>query len=257
MQKINFQNLPSTATPINATNLNAIQTNVEDVFNGNVAMGNIQVTSLSTNEGIHTDLIQNGDANNYLSKTVFIPIFNHNSSFSNVPVIEPNGDDVGYLNVYSWGGNADWTIQEYIIDKSTKTYKYIRRKTPQGWSTWERIYNEKILYDGNTNTDINIGENLLNYEYIEIFYQDEVGRITGSLKTKPIAGNISTGGGLLCLSLNETENGFIVFKTATWYIDSTWLRKTNEAFTQVFHNGSIAGNNNTGWLWIKKVVGYN
>ena len=29
MQKINFQDLPSTNTPINATNLNAIQTNVE------------------------------------------------------------------------------------------------------------------------------------------------------------------------------------------------------------------------------------
>ena len=33
MQKINFQNLPSTTTPVNATNLNAIQTNVEDAIN--------------------------------------------------------------------------------------------------------------------------------------------------------------------------------------------------------------------------------
>lgn len=36
MQKINFQNLPSTTTPINATNLNAIQTNAETAIN-NVA----------------------------------------------------------------------------------------------------------------------------------------------------------------------------------------------------------------------------
>ena len=33
MQKINFQNLPSTTTPINATNLNAIQTNAETAIN--------------------------------------------------------------------------------------------------------------------------------------------------------------------------------------------------------------------------------
>lgn len=48
MQKINFQNLPSTTTPINATNLNAIQTNVEDVFNGSETMGNIVVGSIRT-----------------------------------------------------------------------------------------------------------------------------------------------------------------------------------------------------------------
>lgn len=33
MQKINFQNLPNTTTPVNASNLNAIQTNAENEFN--------------------------------------------------------------------------------------------------------------------------------------------------------------------------------------------------------------------------------
>lgn len=32
MEKINFQDLPSTSTPVNATNLNAVQTNVETEF---------------------------------------------------------------------------------------------------------------------------------------------------------------------------------------------------------------------------------
>ena len=54
MQKINFQNLPSTTTPINATNLNAIQTNVEDVFNGNVAMGNITTGDLTVGGTLYT-----------------------------------------------------------------------------------------------------------------------------------------------------------------------------------------------------------
>lgn len=33
MQKINFQDLPSTTTPINSTNLNAMQTNAENAIN--------------------------------------------------------------------------------------------------------------------------------------------------------------------------------------------------------------------------------
>lgn len=33
MDKINFQNLPNTTTPVNATNLNQLQTNVENTLN--------------------------------------------------------------------------------------------------------------------------------------------------------------------------------------------------------------------------------
>ena len=39
MEKINFENLPSTNTPINATNLNQLQTNVENAINGVVESG--------------------------------------------------------------------------------------------------------------------------------------------------------------------------------------------------------------------------
>lgn len=39
MQKINFQDLPSTTTPINATNLNAIQTNAENAINSIIESG--------------------------------------------------------------------------------------------------------------------------------------------------------------------------------------------------------------------------
>ena len=39
MQKITFENLPSTNTPINATNLNAMQTNTENAISGVVEYG--------------------------------------------------------------------------------------------------------------------------------------------------------------------------------------------------------------------------
>jgi len=46
MQKINFQDLPSTTTPVRASNLNLLQNNVEDVFDGDEPMGNIIVDSI-------------------------------------------------------------------------------------------------------------------------------------------------------------------------------------------------------------------
>lgn len=39
MQKINFENLPTHSTPLNATNLNQLQTNVENAINGVVESG--------------------------------------------------------------------------------------------------------------------------------------------------------------------------------------------------------------------------
>lgn len=39
MEKINFEDLPSTKTPIDSTNLNLLQTNVENAINGVVESG--------------------------------------------------------------------------------------------------------------------------------------------------------------------------------------------------------------------------
>lgn len=47
MQKINFENKPSTNSPINATNLNLLQENVENAINGS-KVGDIIVTSTNT-----------------------------------------------------------------------------------------------------------------------------------------------------------------------------------------------------------------
>ena len=49
MNKINWQNSPSTATPINAENLNQMQTNIEDAIAKNIlsAIGSQNITALS------------------------------------------------------------------------------------------------------------------------------------------------------------------------------------------------------------------
>jgi len=84
MQKINFQNLPSTTTPINATNLNAIQTNVENVFNGSETMGNIVVDSIRSK--------------NIFNKNMFVSGLNINSSGTYISE-SSSGAGISYIKV--------------------------------------------------------------------------------------------------------------------------------------------------------------
>lgn len=74
MQKINFQNLPNTTTPINATNLNDLQDNVEDEF---------------------TDLTTNGTVNNatkWNNRQDKISQLYSATTGSWIPVVDSNGD---------------------------------------------------------------------------------------------------------------------------------------------------------------------
>ena len=47
MNKINFENLPSTRTPINASNLNQLQDNIEDAFKAKVLWENQTLRSFN------------------------------------------------------------------------------------------------------------------------------------------------------------------------------------------------------------------
>ena len=90
MQKINFQDLPNTTTPITATNLNTVQTNVEN------AMKNIYTSS--TTDTYSCDYIN--DRNTYSTseintgktwidgKPIYRKVFNYTGVFSQV-----NGSD--------------------------------------------------------------------------------------------------------------------------------------------------------------------
>ena len=55
MQKINFQNLPNTTTPVNATNLNQLQTNIENAINDSIN----EFVSSGTIETLVSTLISN------------------------------------------------------------------------------------------------------------------------------------------------------------------------------------------------------
>lgn len=105
MQKINFQNLPSTSTPVNATNLNAIQTNVENVFNGTVPMGNIKVDTVTTKN-----------------------LFNINGEVNikgNTGVTEPSLNTVsGNVLTSSINGDSDYSCGQKIVGLNGKTFTF-------------------------------------------------------------------------------------------------------------------------------------
>lgn len=66
MQKINFQDLPSTTTPINASNLNQVQDNMEGAFKNSY--------STSQNDGYNCDYINNMSAKlDYIDVNITIP----------------------------------------------------------------------------------------------------------------------------------------------------------------------------------------
>lgn len=160
MQKINFQNLPSTTTPINATNLNAIQSNAEDAINdlsnyvdGTNTMGNIIVESISTKNMFNSDspsVIHSGmtwtgsGKSHYLTSTI------------------------------SFGGGMRWYFEAKAGEKYTFSYKqrnnnniylYIREKQTPDWSGTTL---KSIVNDG---TGTSYSFTIVNDCYLEITFQ--------------------------------------------------------------------------------------
>lgn len=135
MEKINWQNLPSTATPINATNLNKMQTVVENHFNGTTSMENIRVESIQSKNLYNKYDVTNalltaegyydaGDAGKDFRCSNYIPIKNFNkltmSGLINVGAIS---------NLIEYDANKNyidnWNIGNRTITLNANT-KYVR-----------------------------------------------------------------------------------------------------------------------------------
>lgn len=119
MQKINFQNLPNTTTPVNATNLNDLQDNVEDAIDGVVESGsNANGSYIKYNDGT---LIQYGE----VSKNVTITNYSNSSQWYyddgygiTLPLEFINTNY--FINVKALGANAI-TLNVYGIEKVSTT----------------------------------------------------------------------------------------------------------------------------------------
>ena len=92
MEKINFENKPSTNTPINATNLNTLQNNIENAINEY-----LPITLFENESGLTGNITLNDNVSNYS----FIEIiygcdgYYFYSKFENA-----NGKKVGFITPY-------------------------------------------------------------------------------------------------------------------------------------------------------------
>jgi len=107
MRKINWENAPSTKTPLNASNLNLMQKNVEDAINGTVLYSNSSGASSGT-------LLDN--ANNY----DYIEIFYFSS------------------NSYHYAKNSVKTFKE-TLDNVERFTAVTQSSWPTSSGTWSSI----------------------------------------------------------------------------------------------------------------------
>ncbi len=128
MDKITFENLPSTNTPINADNLNAMQNNVDNA--------KLDKTIVVTEEG--TDL------NDYKDDGIYF--FVNNASLpSNRPA-----------NIYGWVeviGSNGFNVRQFWHRSSTingsseyQTFVRLYNRNADTWSAWERLATEHDCY---------------------------------------------------------------------------------------------------------------
>lgn len=95
MEKITFENLPSTNTPLNATNLNLLQTNVENAINGYVLYNN-DTGSVGT-------ITLSDSAANYDYIEIF---YSKNRAYnSSTKIYKPNGKTASLITGYRSGSN--------------------------------------------------------------------------------------------------------------------------------------------------------
>lgn len=155
--KTNWQNLPNTTTPLNATNHNKIENQLEVLDKSLKYMG------------VAPDNLNN--AKDY-------GIYHLSGTHTNAPI---SSAIYGVLIVYqnkgtTWEASdgSSWIWQEI---RTITGLIYIRHatNTETSWSAWEKLAIKKVIFEssldaGNTSETITLNESIANFNEIEINY---------------------------------------------------------------------------------------
>lgn len=154
MQKINFENLPSTSTPLNATNLNQLQTNIENAINNILISEGIPVGTIHTYAGSTAPtgyMICNGSA---VSRTTYSDLFDvigttygngNGSTTFNIPNLKgkvPIGydsTDNDFDTLGETGGEKTHTLTTTEMPShSHQNPHYVVGSNAPGYGNWEQ-----------------------------------------------------------------------------------------------------------------------
>lgn len=140
MQKINFQNLPNTTTPVNASNLNSLQTNVENAINGTVLYNN-------TN-GSNTTIQLSDSLANYYCIDI---LFGAEDVYNCIRIHDPNEKTIQLIVDVLFGSsnyikNSKWICSGTSITFSAGNIYSITNEGLGGWSSnATQVYIYKVI----------------------------------------------------------------------------------------------------------------
>lgn len=132
MEKINFENLPSTNTPLNATNLNQVQTNIDNAK----LEKTINVSNPSTK-----------DLNDYTTEGRYY--------FASAPTNIPVGVN-GFLEVLKAGEYVKQIWYRHGTPNSNDFETYVRTYSSNTWSNWNKFVVQSHI-DNYSNTETQVG----------------------------------------------------------------------------------------------------
>lgn len=200
--------------------------------------------------------VNNGDFGEW--KTASFNISYYNKDYT--ATIKLSGLD--YQNTYTFqvaaGDQLSYSVAPAKVVKTTPVYDWGANDfsinvplTVQGGA----VYSAYILSDTTTTGTVRLNDNISNYEFIEIYYQDTNGRGVGYVKLPHIpVGDAYT----IDLSLVEASSasGTYIRRTAYICMDTTITPNTTTAGYVWFNGSAVSHTTGTNRLQITKVIGY-
>lgn len=273
--RVNWEDLPSTNTPRNATNLNNMDAGIKennDMLTGASPAGNMIVDSIRSKNMFNKNTATRGY---YISDTGVITSFS-DVFYSDFIPVKPN-------TRYSVSGKTDWQVTALYDNNKTfisrindtdlittsNTY-YIRTlglianindiQVEKGsvvtpYSPYQNLDNSgTILFDGeSTSADIQLLDSLNKYEYVDIFY----GNIYSGIKKNKFKVLNSNTFILSSFELDNGNNNFGIAIIVSKYIfDTNYLRYnfTSRIFKYENDNNWVQDRINSNYIY--RVVGY-
>lgn len=150
MNKINFENLPSTATPLNASNLNLLQTNVENAINQLSESIMVTLSENQSNSG-NSEIIVGFDTTSFNKGTTFtkqndggikcneecdieinaVLRFGYSNTSTKETYIYKNSIKLVNTSLQQATANTQ-TISSYLLSVSANDVIYLKGKTTSG-----------------------------------------------------------------------------------------------------------------------------
>lgn len=239
MEKIQFKDLPDMTTPLSSANLNQMQDNMENAI---VPIKLVSISATAPGSATIGDMYYNTTDDKVYTATA-------ENTWDSGEIPRYDGFYVNLENnqLYYYNGESlvitGTQVQTTKTDSDADSYScnYIN-----GLKT--ELYNKSTGETGN----IILNDNLSNYDYIEIYYENPTFNRWGSSKIDNPNGKTTS----LTVGMRYDVTGayYTYFRDVSF--DGTSITHLYGGYFAVQTNGSIEFYNNNNYIAITKVIGY-